>query len=149
MRGEVIGDTAAIQGDVHICPGVASLFKPNDPMNAPSLICDPSTSQLTLDISTESTFAGTLHGQGIVAKTGSGKLIFNSTQKIFEGTVEIHQGELAINTDLGDATLIDIAVTVKSGGTLLAPGTPCGALPRQSGRPHHRRPLLPAFQGPP
>ncbi len=123
LQGEVIGDTAAIQGDVHICPGVTSLFKPNDPMNAPSLICDPSTSQLTLDISTESTFAGTLHGQGIVAKTGSGKLIFNSTQQTFEGTVEIDQGELAINTDLGDATLIDVAVTVKSGGTLLGTGT--------------------------
>ncbi|MBW2725005.1 MAG: autotransporter domain-containing protein [Deltaproteobacteria bacterium] len=133
MQGEVVGDTKAIQGDVFICPGVMNITKPN---SGDLIRCDAATqSQLTFDISDNSVYAGTLKGQGIVEKDGNAHLTLSASHPEFSGNIEIDDGRLVIDGQLGtvgsNATEVDVAVN--NGGTLAGSGTINGDLAVNNG----------------
>jgi outer membrane autotransporter protein len=120
IEGALSGDTDAIQGEVYICPGVVL-----DPNENASLNCLDEVTQATLqiDIDTESTFAGTLKGGGIFEKDGNGRLIVDGTQENFGGDLNILNGELALENDLGSVAMSNIVDVTVSGGATLSGST--------------------------
>lgn len=126
LEGTLVGDTEAIQGAVHLCPGVADLSTPRTD-DADTFACPDAVTeaQLTLDIDSDSTFNGPLHGEGILQKRGNGRLDIDMTQVTFGGSVDIRDGEFALNTALGNGTTNIVDVTV-NGGTLSGSGSITG-----------------------
>ena len=120
IEGALSGDTDAIQGEVYICPGVVL-----DPNENASLDCLDEVTQATLqiDIETASTFAGTLNGEGLFEKDGNGRLIVDGTQENFGGDLNILNGELALENDLGSVAMSNIVDVTVSGGATLSGST--------------------------
>ncbi|MDE0910206.1 MAG: autotransporter domain-containing protein, partial [Myxococcota bacterium] len=120
IEGALSGDTDAIQGEVYICPGVVL-----DPNENASLDCLDEVTQATLqiDIETASTFAGTLNGEGVFEKDGNGRLLVDGTQENFGGDLNILNGELALENDLGSVAMSNIVDVTVSGGATLSGST--------------------------
>lgn len=94
-------------------------------------------SAITLDQAGDTTYAGSISGDGRVAKIGAGRLELTGDGSAFTGTTEVVQGLLAVNGRLGGN--VDVAggtlggtgtvgaTTVADGG-ILAPGNSIGVL---------------------
>ncbi len=123
LEGGVSGDTDAIQGDIHICPGIV---QPGWMSTELFSLCNASgaaQAQLTFDIPADSSFADALSGQGIVTKTGSAQLTLGGDNSGFAGDVQIDDGQLVVDNTLGTFGTGTVDVTVNSGGTLSGTGT--------------------------
>jgi fibronectin-binding autotransporter adhesin len=75
----------------------------------------------------DGTYAGALSGSGILAKTGSGRLVLTGNSTAFTGATRVLGGELTVNGPLAGSV-----VTVSGGGTVSGTG-PIGGLIAQSG----------------
>jgi outer membrane autotransporter protein len=125
IEGALSGDTDAINGDVYICPGVVSIHTPDIDDTTTFNACEGVITQATLqiDIETASTFAGTLNGEGVFEKDGNGRLLVDGTQENFGGDLNILNGELALENDLGSVAMSNIVDVTVSGGATLSGST--------------------------
>ena len=123
MGGELRGDLTSIPSStIHICPGVANISKPayEDPTRAgpEDIECDPvEPAELTLDIESNTALGATLLGQGHLNKAGSARLTLGD-QSGFDGVVNVREGELRVDDQLGTTGSSEVEVEVRDGGTL-------------------------------
>jgi outer membrane autotransporter protein len=134
MQGELRSDHDSIPAisdsgsDIYICPGVASITKPdfanplvtNDDIDCDSV--DPAV--LTLDISEDTIFAASLYGQGDLNKEGGAEFTLGD-QSTFGGTVTVREGQLNVDDDLGTAgaSTTEVEVRINDGAELNDTGT--------------------------
>lgn len=139
MQGELRGDLAAIPSpNVFICPGVTSIARPafEDPLKASGTIdCDSvALAQLTLDVDSDATMTAALHGEGEFNKLGDGTLTLGD-QSTFGGVVDLREGELLVDDQLGTSgtSATEVEVDVRAGTVLEATGTIHGDVDVRSG----------------
>lgn len=89
--------------------------------------------RLTVDQSTNTSYAGVISGTGDLVKTGSGTLMLSGTNT-YSGGTGVYGGRLEVNGSLANAVIVSggelggtgsVGQTIISGGTL-APGNPMG-----------------------
>lgn len=85
--------------------------------NGTSGTVDVNGSTLTINSATDSTFSGSLQGNGQLIKDGSGRFTFDGSST-FTGAITVNDGTLQI-----DATMGNTPVSINDGGTLAGSGT--------------------------
>lgn len=83
---------------------------------------------LTLDSTTDSTYAGQLVGSGVFVKQGTGMLVLNGVSPTFIGTTTIGAGTLEVGDASHDSASLGGDVNVGVQGTLRGHGTILGNL---------------------
>ncbi|WP_428029879.1 autotransporter outer membrane beta-barrel domain-containing protein [Ancylobacter sp.] len=110
------GDSSGFTGTTTI--GAGATLQVGDGATSGALggaIVDNGT--LIFDRSDEASFAGTISGEGLIDKSGSGTLTMSGNSSSFAGTTTVSAGELKISGWLGGV------VTTQSGSTLSGSGT--------------------------
>jgi autotransporter-associated beta strand protein len=99
---------------------------------------DVTGTTLTLEQTTDSTYAGSLTGDAsaVIQKTNSGQLTLTANSSSYQGTTNINQGTLVMDGQLGGQLHVGGSGTLKGVGVVedltvfgtIAPGHPLGAL---------------------
>ncbi len=110
-------DLGTISGALRFAGGTL-LADANNPFTvARPIIVDAAGGTIQTD--QDITLAGTISGNGTLAKTGSDRLILSGNAGTFAGAMAVNQGTLIVNGTLGGAVLVNNQAVLGGEGTIL------------------------------